>query len=117
LAQRTDAPLPWVAAAAARWIEERPDRTTGLGRLERLALEAVRAGFETPSEIFSAVAAYDTTPQFWGDATLWLKINALADRKLVRIEGPLERLPQWESAVDMNSFRITLFPTHKGVIT
>ena len=41
-------------------------------------------------EIFSTVAADDTPPQFWGDITLWAKINALADRTppLVRIEGP-----------------------------
>jgi hypothetical protein len=41
---------------------------------------------------------------------LWAKINALADRNppLVRIEGPAERLPQWESTVDLNSFRIKI---------
>ena len=113
LSRRTDAPLPWVAAAAARWILEQPSRTTGLGRLESLVLEAILAGCETPMEIFSAVAAHETPPQFWGDTTLWSKINALANRKppLVRIEGPMERLPQWESAVDLKSFRITSLPT------
>jgi hypothetical protein len=112
LSRRTDAPLPWVAAAALRWLQEQPDPATGLGRLERLILKAIRAGCETPNEIFSSVAAYDTPPQFWGDITLWLKINGLADRKppLVRIEGPLERLPQWESTVDIKRFRINWLP-------
>ena len=112
LSHRTDAPLPWVAAATMRWLQERPARPTGLGKLEYLALKAIRAGCGTPMEIFSAVAAHDTPPQFWGDTTLWSKINALADRKppLVRIEGPAERLPQWKSTVDIESFRITSLP-------
>jgi len=112
LSRGTDAPLPWVSAAALRWLQEQPAPTTGLGRLESLALQAICAGCETPGEIFSAVAARDTPPQFWGDTTLWAKINALADRKppLVRIEGPAKRLPQWESPLDLKSFRITSLP-------
>jgi hypothetical protein len=103
-----DAPLPWVPAAVMRWIAEQPDRATGLSRLEQLALEALRSGCETPADIFSYVAANDTPPQYWGDITLWAKINALADRKppLVRIEGPRPRLPQWEGIADLKQFRV-----------
>jgi hypothetical protein len=109
----TDAPLPWVPAAVRRWLQEQPDPATGLGRLECLALKAIRAGCETPIEIFAAVAAHDAPPQFWGDITLWSRINALADRKppLVRIEGPAERLPQWKSPVDLKRFRISSLPS------
>ena len=112
LARETGAPLPWIAAAVTRWLQERPDPATGLGRLERLALEAIRAGCETPGAVFAFVAAADTQPQFWGDIMLWAKINALADRRppLVRIEGPARRLPQWESSVDLNGFRIKSLP-------
>ena len=112
LASRTDAPLPWIAAAVTRWLQERPAQATGLGQLERLALESIRAGCETPGAIFTSVAASDTPPLFWGDTTLWAKINALADRQppLVRIEGPAKRLPQWESMVDLQSFRIKRLP-------
>jgi hypothetical protein len=108
LSRRADAPLPWIPAAVTRWLQEQPDPTTGLGRLECLALEAIRGGCETPWEIFSTVAKADTPPQFWGDTTLWAKINALADRKppLVRIEGPAERLPQWKSKLNLKHFRI-----------
>jgi hypothetical protein len=108
LAIGSDAPLPWVPAAAARWLQERPDPATGMGRLEHLALEAIRAGLETPGEIFKAVAANDTHPQFWGDTTLWAKINGLADRKppLVRIDGPASRLPQWPGGADLGLFKI-----------
>ncbi len=104
LSKMTDAPLPWIPAAVTRWLKEQTDPATGLGRLESLALEAIKGGCETPGDIFSAVAAADTPPQYWGDITLWAKLNALADRDppLVRIEGPLPRLPQWEGVADLN---------------
>ena len=110
LSRRPNAPLPWVPAAIDRWLQERPDPVTGLGKLASLALEAIRAGHETPAEIFKTAAAAETPPQYWGDITLWAKINALADRNppLVRIEGPTQRLPQWEGVADMRKFRITV---------
>ncbi len=112
LAACRDAPLPWVPAAVARWLQETPDAQSGLGRLERLVLEALRAGVETPRKIFSTVSAKDTHPQFWGDTTLWAKINALANRQppLVRIDGPTPRLPQWDGMADLNLFTITGLP-------
>ncbi len=112
LSQMHDAPLPWIPAAVERWLREAPDPATGLGRLERLAFHAIRDGYSTPGEIFATVASADTPPQFWGDITLWAKINGLADRvpPLVRIEGPADRLPQWESKVPLKDFRITPLP-------
>lgn len=108
LSGSTDAPIPWVPAAVARWLEELPDIMTGLGRLEQLALAEIRSGDKTPVEIFSAVSLKDTPPQYWGDITLWAKINALADRDppLVTIEGPAARLPQWEGVADLTLFRV-----------
>jgi hypothetical protein len=104
----TDAPLPWVPASVLRWIKEQPDPVTGLSRLEQLALEAIRSGCETSADVFSFVSARETPPQYWGDITLWEKINALADREppLVRIEGPRARLPQWEGIADLKLFRV-----------
>lgn len=112
LSAMTQAPLPWIPAAVTRWIQEQPDPTSGLGRLERLALAAVRGGYETPDKIFASVAAADTPPRFWGDMTLWAKLNGLADRvpPLVRIEGPNNRLPQWESEVPIKAFKIKALP-------
>lgn len=112
LTEATKAPLPRVPAAVARWLKESPAPVTGLGRLEDLALTAIRNGCETPGEIFASVAAADTPPQFWGDTTLWAKINALGDREppLVRIDGPAERLPQWESELLLKDFRIKALP-------
>jgi hypothetical protein len=92
--------------------QERPDSATGLGWLACLALAAIRAGCSTPGNVYAAVAAADTPPQFWGDTTLWAKINAFAEREppLVRIDGPRDRLPQWESDVPINDFRIRALP-------
>ncbi len=109
LARDGSAPMPWVPAAAARWLQAQPDPATGLGRLEQLALDAIRGGHAAPSAIFAAVAAAEAPPQYWGDTTLWAAINRLAERKppLVRIEGPAGRLPQWESNLLLSDFRIT----------
>ena len=108
LSEEIEPPLPWVPAAVTRWLQEQPDSTTGLGRLESLALASIRSGCETPEDVFTSVAAADTPPQFWGDTTLWTKINGLADRvpPLVRIEGPTGRLPQWESLFSLQEFKI-----------
>jgi hypothetical protein len=105
----SNAPLPWIPAAVARWLQEQPDPKTGLGRLEALALDAIRAGCESPTAIFLSVSKADTPPQYWGDNMLWAKINALADRTppLIRIEGPSARLPQWESTIPLKDFKVT----------
>lgn len=115
----TGVPLPGVPAAVRRWMQEAPDHKTGLGRLERLALSAVQSGCETPAEIFSSVSAGETPPQYWGDITLWAKINALADRKppLVRIDGPMARLPQWEGIADLKRFRVYPVKTESSGIS
>lgn len=112
LAKQANAPLPWIPAAVARWLQERPDPVNGLGRLEELALAAIRAGCETPGKIYTSVAAAETPPQYWGDTTLWAKINGLADRKppLVVIDGPAGKLPQWESELSLDDFRIKALP-------
>lgn len=108
LVECTDAPLPWVPAAVRRWKKEHPGRATGLSWLEQRALEAIRSGCDTSAQIFSFVSSRETPPQYWGDITLWEKINALADRDppLIRIEGPRKRLPQWEGIADMRLFRV-----------
>lgn len=95
LAHRTAAPLPYVPAAADRLLLEIPDPETGCGRLEELALAAVAGGARTPAEVFRAAAAAERPPQYWGDTTLWARINGLAARGLLRICGPANRLPQW----------------------
>lgn len=112
LANCREAPLPWIPAAAARWLQERPDEATGLGRLEQLALAAVQSGCRTPAEVFASASAHDTPPQFWGDTTLWARINGMATRRppLVRIEGPFPLLPQWGEQETIEAFRLYPMP-------
>ena len=108
LASLRNAPLSCVPTAAARWLLEQPDEATGLGQLDRLALRAVRSGLNTPDEIFIYAKTHDLHPIFWGDITLWAKINNLATRKppLVRLEGPVPLLPQWNNIEMIKAFRI-----------
>ena len=108
LSRSTGAPLPFVPAAAARWIEEQPDPATGLGNLEHLVVEGLRDGAKSPWELFQHAAAGDSAPQYWGDTTLWRKINGLAARKppRVRIHGPAKRLPLWGDGGALNRFSI-----------
>ena len=112
LSQTSDCPLPWIPAAVSRWLKECPDPDTGLGRLDSLALRAIRNGCESPGEIFAYVADADTPPQYWGDTTLWAKLNGLAERQppLIKIAGPRNKLPQWKSDVSLNEFTVTLVP-------
>ncbi|MCM0082629.1 DUF1835 domain-containing protein [Geomonas sp. Red32] len=108
LANVAEAPLPWVPAAVTRWLQEQPDEAAGLGLLEHFALEAVQSGCQTPGEIFAFVSARDTSPQYWGDITLWKKINNLAERNppLVKIEGPTKLLPQWDCQKSIRSYKV-----------
>lgn len=109
MARAESTALPWLAAAARRWLQEWPDPQTGLGRLEHLALSAIRSGCQRPDRIYRAVAESDEPPQFWGDTTLWARINGLADRvpPLVGIAGPTRRLPQWKSQYPISSYAVT----------
>ena len=93
------------------WPDDVTDKVTGLGKLEKFVLEAVCSGLKTPMDIYSFVSARETPPQYWGDITLWEKINALADKNppLVKIEGPNARLPQWEGIADLTLFRVYLY--------
>ncbi len=108
LAHLQDAPLPWVSAAVTRWLQELPDEANGLGRIEQLTLEALTSGCRTPSEVLRFVANHDTHPLYWGDATLWAKINKLAKctPPIVKIEGPGPLLPQWNGQELLHRFRI-----------
>ncbi|NLF92282.1 MAG: hypothetical protein GX564_00200 [Oligosphaeraceae bacterium] len=112
IAAMPSATLPHVPPAMARRLLEEPDAQTGLGRLESLALAAVRAGCHDPLQIFQAVSAADTAPQYWGDTTLWAVLNGLAERRpaLLRISGPAARLPQWESSYDLTRFFVAAVP-------
>jgi hypothetical protein len=90
-----DPPLCYFSQAVIRWLEEKPGGVMQVGKLEKLVLDALGAGCVKPSDIFKYVAEHDSIPQYWGDTTLWQKVNGLSDRGLILIEGPDVMLPQW----------------------
>lgn len=110
LAKMENVPLPQIPAATQRWLEEQPDQQSGLGRLERMILEAVGGGASSPGEIYTRVAQMETPPQFWGDISLWAKINHLAhcDPPRLALSGPKNRLPQWEGRDILPLFTVRL---------
>lgn len=110
LANHSQPPLPWLPAAIRRWQLEQPDPKTGLGELHRLSLEAIRQGSSSPDKLFRAVAASDSHPQYWGDLTLWHKVNELAEQQppSIRISGPANRLPLAAAPDELSEFRLAL---------
>jgi hypothetical protein len=70
-ALRSPDPRAWTAVPAfARLLEELPDTSSGLTRLERQILEALAAGPLAPPDLFPAAAATEYPP--WvGDATVF----------------------------------------------
>jgi len=110
IAELDQAPLLFLPAAARRWLDELPDPDTGLGLLEQLIVDAVHGGWNAPWEIFTAVAKADRPPQYWGDITLWAKINGLARRNppRVRIVGPAGKLPLWPKPGELKNYRVEI---------
>lgn len=109
LAEMDGAPLVHVPAAAKRWLKEQPSPETGLGQLEQLIIDALNNGCTTPLEIFKYAAGNDEPPQYWGDTTLWSRINSLSERvpPLVKITGPGRKLPQWGNFDGLHEYKVT----------
>lgn len=110
LAGMENAPLAHVPAAARRWLKEQPSPESGLGKLEHLIIDALNKDCTTPWEIFKYAARNDDPPQYWGDTTLWAKINSLAERlpPRVKIIGPSGKLPQWGNPDGLHGYKVTL---------
>jgi hypothetical protein len=77
-------PLPFLAAALRRWLEEYPSTQNGLSRTERQLLEAVASGKRDRAAIFLASQQREESI-FLGDSSAWLRL----DRKT---EGPAPAL-------------------------
>jgi len=71
------APLPYLAPALGRFLEDYPSEQDGLSRSERQALRAVAAGATTPAEAFAACARMEAAI-FMGDWTFWTIVRRLA---------------------------------------
>lgn len=70
------APLPFLAPALIRYLEEFPDVRAGLSRTQRAILELVAQDVGTPPELFARCQAREAAP-FMGDTTFWQRIDEL----------------------------------------
>jgi len=77
-------PLPFLAAALRRWLEEYPSTQNGLSRTEQQLLEAVASGKQDRGAVFLASQQREDSI-FLGDSSAWLRL----DRKT---EGPAPAL-------------------------
>src|SRR4029077_3389411 len=75
-ATRETAPLPFLAPALRRLLEELPAPADGLSRTERSALQAIAAGARTPPAAFVAVQRLEEAP-FLGDAWFYRALSVL----------------------------------------
>jgi len=103
-ALRSSDPRAWLGVPGfERLLEELPDVRTGLGRLERQILEALRDGPLTPADLFVAATAGEDPP--WaGDATVFALAADLAP--LVRFtDGRYELTPEGGAVLDGTATR------------
>lgn len=70
-------PLPFLAAALLRLLEEYPSVEAGLGRTEGQVLSTLARGAESFPAVFVANQDMESRP-FMGDTTLWARIGMLA---------------------------------------
>ena len=86
--ERDTSPLPFLAGALVRLLEEYPALGSGLPRTERQILEGLSRGITAPAELFLALQELEERV-FMGDATFWSRVEGLArgPQPLVRLEG------------------------------
>ncbi|HYL97928.1 MAG TPA: RNA polymerase subunit sigma-24, partial [Blastocatellia bacterium] len=76
LASEDTRPLPFLASALRRFLEEYPSSFNGLGRTEQQILSLLYEGGKSPAELF--VSTYKLEEAiFMGDSTFWGRVKAL----------------------------------------
>lgn len=106
---QASAALPFLSAAIRRYLEEYPDRESGLSRTERSILELLIAGGRSPVEVFRALQLTEEAV-FMGDTSFWRIVRQLAAGAfpLVRIsavDGP-RPLPEGTIEITDNGRRV-----------
>jgi hypothetical protein len=76
LVREDTSPLPFLAGAVIRHLEQYPSAANGLNRTEAAMLEAVRSGLHQPGRIFAAAQKTEER-QFMGDSTFWIYMKDL----------------------------------------
>ncbi|MFN2461201.1 MAG: hypothetical protein ABR591_11005 [Candidatus Velthaea sp.] len=77
--RRDSAGLPFLRAALRRLLEEYPWTTDGLGRNQRQILIAAASGHTSKRDMYEAARESEACP--WGDASVYLRIDELADAR------------------------------------
>jgi len=97
-ALRSPDPRAWLEVPAfQRLLEELPDVRTGLTRVERQILEALRDGPLAPERLFPAVAEHEDPP-WLGDATVFALATDL-DPLVAHANGTYELTPDGEAVL------------------
>ncbi len=76
MAPEKSSPLPFLAAALHRFLQEYPWTSDGLSRIERQVLQAVASGARKRQEIYFESRKQEETP--WGDGSVYLRLDGLA---------------------------------------
>jgi hypothetical protein len=75
-ARDKSSPMPFLAAALQRFLQEYPWTSDGLSRNERQILQAVASGAHKRQEIYFQSSKEEETP--WGDGSVYLRLDGLA---------------------------------------
>jgi len=112
-------PLPVLASALERLLEELPAMSNGLSRTEHAALTAVSEGARAPAEIFVAVHTREERP-FMGDWPFWRVLARLASGIKPMLElasGARPRFPpEVPAAASFGAQRFRLTPCGREVL-
>jgi len=114
-ADRSVPGLPYLAPAVERLLEELPSASDGLSTTERLALEAVAAGADTPGAAFVASQRLERAP-FLGDTWFYRTLAVLGSGPARLVEtADGDPLPPAPPTGDPHLFaRLRLRVTHDG---
>ena len=105
---QADSPLPFLPAAMARHLQERPG-DDGLSLTERLTLQALDNGAATPGECYRTIMV-ETEPQpFLGDLMYWGDLRHLTEAA----EPAIAPIPEdWKSPVALTDFGRAILTGH-----
>jgi len=89
-AERSEAEMPFLQAAIARWLEEFPSERDRLSRLERALLTAAGARDATREQLFATTYANEPWP--WGDNSVYRRIDGLTEAGALELRGDVYSL-------------------------
>lgn len=93
--------LPYLPGALQRHLQELPDETSGLSLTERLTLQALAEGAETPGQCFRTLMMESDPQPFLGDLLYWEDILRLATAPNPAVTPVPE---DWRTPVTLTAF-------------